>query len=405
MRRVATARLIAAAFIFHAAPAAAEEVVLDLEAALARASDGAPAAVAARGRVGEAEATRVGANLRFTDNPEIELEAGPRFGGDVTPDISIQVGQTFALGGRRGARRALADAQVAHAEASAAATGLEVRLAVALAIFDALHAQRVVAVTEAGEDLATRAAEVATRRRSAGDITDLDAGLARAAAGRARAAVSAAEADLAEAIGRLAALLALAPDDTLVLQGELRPTEPLTLAALGATDRADLQALHAEADVADAEAALARANGRPELGLWIAYQREEDANIVVGGIRLAWPLWDRGQGGVAEARARSSRVDAEYTVGRRVASRQVRDAFAVYEHARAAVEVFEADVLPVLDDSEDLIGKSVDAGTIAISDYLLARQELLDGRKDYLDLLLALAQARVTAQLTAGVSP
>src|SRR5687768_4822978 len=126
MRRVRYARLIAAAFIFHSAPAAADEVVLDLEAAMKRAAEAAPDMVAARGRVGEAEAIRVGASVRFTDNPEIEVEAGPRFGAETTTDVSVQLGQTFGLGGRRGARRAVADAEVAHAEAEANAVALDV---------------------------------------------------------------------------------------------------------------------------------------------------------------------------------------------------------------------------------------------------------------------------------------
>ena len=407
MRRVQHARLIAAALIFHSAPALADEVVLDLATVLQRASEVAPDVVAARGRVGEAEAIRVGAGVRFTDNPEIEVQAGPRFGAETSADVSVQLGQTFPLGGRRGARRAVAEAEVAYAEAEVDATALDVRLEAALAYLDALHAQRVVEQAKGAEELAQRASDVATRRRAAGDITDLDVGLAKAAAGRARSAVSAAEADLAEAIGRLAALVGLAPDDTVTLHGELRPDAALVLADLepATAKRADLLALEAASEVAEAEGRLARANGKPDLGLWIAYEREEDANIIVGGIRLTWPLWDRGQGGVAEARAKSSRVAAEYEATTRVASRQVRDAFTAYEHARAAVEVFEADVIPVLDESQELLTKSVDAGTIAVSDYLLARQELLAGRRDYLDLLLALAKTRVFAQLTAGVSP
>jgi outer membrane protein, heavy metal efflux system len=280
-----------------------------------------------------------------------------------------------------------------------------VRLEAALAFVDALHAQRLVEQATHAAELAQRAADVANRRRAAGDITDLDVGLATAAAGRARSAVSAAEAELAEAVGRLAPLVGVGVEDTIVLRGELRPQSGLTLADLEPAQRADVLALEAERALADAEKRLARADGKPDLGLWIGYQREEDANIVLGGIRFTLPLWERGQGGVAQARARSSRVAAEIAVTRRAASRQVRDAFAAYEHARAAVEIFEADVLPALDDTEQLLTRSVDAGTIAVSDYLLARQELLDGRRDYLELSRALARARVTAQLTAGVMP
>jgi cobalt-zinc-cadmium efflux system outer membrane protein len=407
MRRVHHARLIAAALIFHSAPALADEVVLDLDTVLKRAADAAPDVVSARGRIGEARATRVGARVAFTENPEVEVEAGPRFGAETSTDVAVQLGQSFALGGTRGARRAVADAHVGHAEAEANAVALDARLEAGLAFLEALHAQLAVEQARRGEELAQRAADVARRRRAAGDITDLEVGLATAAAGRTRAATAGAESRLAEAVGRLATLVGLDADDTVILRGELRPDAPLTLAVLepATSKRADIIAVEAEARVADAERRLARENGRPAVGLWVAYEREEDTNIVLGGVRFTLPLWDRGQGGVAEARAKAARVAAEHEVTKRAASRQVRDAFASYERARSAVELFEKDVLPVLDESEELLTKSVDAGTLAVGDYLVARRELLAGRQDYLDLLLALAKARVTARLTAGVSP
>src|SRR5690349_16786593 len=125
MRRVHHARLVAAAFILHSAPAFGDELVLDLATTLARAAEAAPAAVSARGRIGEAE-------------------AGPRFADETSPDVSARVEQTFGLGGRRAARRALAEAEVAHARASSDATLREVRLDAALAFLDAVHAQRLV---------------------------------------------------------------------------------------------------------------------------------------------------------------------------------------------------------------------------------------------------------------------
>ena len=62
-------------------------------------------------------------------------------------------------------------------------------------------------------------------------------------------------------------------------------------------------------------------------------------------------------------------------------------------------------MLPALDDSEKLLGKSVDAGQLAINDYLISRQEVLSGRREYLDRLLALAKAATTVRYLAGVSP
>ena len=62
-------------------------------------------------------------------------------------------------------------------------------------------------------------------------------------------------------------------------------------------------------------------------------------------------------------------------------------------------------MLPALDDSEALVTRGVDAGTLTIADYLVARQELLDGRRAYLEHLRDRAQARVAALLAAEVTP
>jgi cobalt-zinc-cadmium efflux system outer membrane protein len=385
------ARLLAAALALHSLPAAAGDVVLDLEGALARASQS-PSLIAARGRVAEAEAGR---QVPLT-NPEVEVEAGPRYAADTTTDVSVQLGQTFELG-RRGARVRVADAEVAQARAAVDATAREVRREVALAFYRALHAERVVELARHGEELAVRGADVAERRRRAGDITELDAGLGRAALGRARAAVRAAEAERAAAVGQLAQLLTLAPGDRVVLRGELGTAAPAT------GERADLRALAAEAAVARAELDLARTGARPDVGLWLGYSREEDADIVVGGLRLTLPILDRGQGAAAKARARAARAGAERAAAAQVVTRQVRDTADARDHARAAVAVFESDVLPLLDESERLLTRTVDAGQMAIGDYLVARRELLDGRAEHVYRLLELATAKVELDAAAGV--
>ena len=405
--RVPYARLIAAALLFQSTSAAAEQVELDLDTTLKRAATAAPAMVSANGRVREAEASRVGAAALLSSNPEIEVEAGPRYGVERTTDLDVRLGQSFDLGGRRGARRDVAEAGVRLARAEVDASTREVQLEAALAYYEALHGERLVETMQRAADLTQRAAEVADQRRKAGDITDLDVDLAKAAAGRARAMVRVAEAERASTIGRLAKLLVLAPDDTIVLRGDLRPKVALTLDTLAPTvaKRADLLALAAESKVAGAELRLARASGWPDLGLWVGYQREEDTDIVLAGVRLTLPLFQRAQGDRAIARAKASRVDAQIQVATRVASREVRDAFAIYEQARGAVETFEAEVLPTLDDAEQLLTKSLEAGQLTVADFLLARKELLDGRREYLEHLLAHAKARVTAQLVAGVQP
>jgi len=113
-------------------------------------------------------------------------------------------------------------------------------------------------------------------------------------------------------------------------------------------------------------------------------------------------VWERGQGPAAAARARAARAAEQHRALVRTASREVQDAAAAYASARQAVAIFEADVLPVLDDTERLLARTVDAGQLAVADYLVARRELLDGRREYLDRRLAAAKAEVAARAAGG---
>ena len=139
--------------------------------------------------------------------------------------------------------------------------------------------------------------------------------------------------------------------------------------------------------------------------MWIGYERDADDAILLGGLRITLPLWNRAQGDKAAARARERHAELERAAVVAAASRQVLDAFEAYSRAREAVDVFESDVLPSLADAEQLLERSIDSGQIAVGDYLLARQEILDGRREQLDRLLALAKAAAMARFIAGVSP
>jgi cobalt-zinc-cadmium efflux system outer membrane protein len=169
--------------------------------------------------------------------------------------------------------------------------------------------------------------------------------------------------------------------------------------------RADIRAIDAEARVARAEGSLATANGRPDLGVWFGYERDEGDAVVLGGLTLTLPLWNRAQGDKAAARARlrSAQLERAAVVG--AASRQLVDAFDAYARAREAVDVFDRDVVPVLADSEKLLERSIETGQVAIDQYLVARQQILDGRREHLERQLALAKAAATARFIAGVSP
>jgi cobalt-zinc-cadmium efflux system outer membrane protein len=399
------ARLFCAALLLFAHSAHAGPLTIDLPTALALARQRAPQAVAALARIGEVRAQRTGAGVLFTRNAELQIGAGPRSGDPRTLAIQGQLAQELEPT-RRGARIRVADAGVDHAQAASDAELRELDFEVTNVFFEARFSDLAVELAQRNEDVATRAAEAAERRRKAGDITDLEVNLAKIARGRARSALAAARAERADAIGRLGALVGAHPDDTITIAGDLRPA-PLALDALGAAvpARADVRAIEAEARVARAEGRLAEANGRPDVGLWLGYERDETDTIFFGGLTMTLPLWNRAQGDKAAARARLRRTELARAAVMAAASRQLVDAFEAYTRVREAVEIFERDVLPVLADSEKLLERSIETGQIAVNDYLIARQEILSGRREHLERQLQLARAATVASFVAGVAP
>jgi len=394
------ARLTVAALALHSSAAAAEPLEIDLPGALARAHRLAPDAIAAHGRIAEADAGAIAADVAFTANPELEGGVGQRFTAGRPIDAEVRVEQDLELG-RRDPRRRRARAEIARARGELAVELRALDLEVSLAFYDALHAEQELELTRRAAELAVRGASAADRRRQAGDITDLDANLARAALGRARSAVEAAGSDRAVALGKLAALIGAAPDDAIALRGTLGEATDLAAPA-SAADRADVRLLDLERDAATAARAEATALGRPGIGIWLGYQREATDSIVLAGLRISLPVWNRAQGETALASARARRAQATHDAVLRTAGRQIGDALAALAAARRSVAIFERDVVPSLDDSERLLERTLDAGQIAVTEYLFARQELLNGRREHLQRRLALARASAAARHAAG---
>jgi cobalt-zinc-cadmium efflux system outer membrane protein len=400
------ARLACAALILAVAyPAHAGPLTIDVRTAVSRARERAPEAIAALARIGEARAQGVGARVRFTQNPAVEVGAGARFGDPRTLALQGQVSQPLEPT-RRGARMDVADAGIAHAQATSDADLRRLSYEAATVFLEARFADLEVELAQRNVDVATRVAEAADRRRRAGNITDLDVNLAKIALGRSRSALAAAQSERAAAIGRLGVLIGAEPDDVITLVGDLRP-EPLTLDALrgSVATRADVRAFEAEARVARAEGSLANANGRPDVGVWFGYQLDETDTVLLGGLTFTLPFWNRAQGDKAAARAKLRRAEMERAAIVNAASRQLVDVFEAYTRAREAVDVFDRDVVPTLADSEQLLERSIETGQIAINDYLVERQEILNGRREYLERQLELAKAAALARFVAGVAP
>jgi cobalt-zinc-cadmium efflux system outer membrane protein len=400
-RCVVAARAAASLIVFTSAWA--DEGVLTLDAALARARQQSPAIASARGRVEEARGRLRGAST-LRDNPVLESSIGHRSQSGTPADLDIGLSQTLELGGRRGARIAGAQAEVARALAAADDTSRVVLRQVADGFFRALHAEQRLNVARAAETHAADVHRIAERRHAAGDIAVLEVNVAASAQARARSEVLSAQASRAAAMGELRVLLNLAPGEPLSVAGELHDSRVYELDELTARalERPDLRALQAELDAAEAEVRLGRGLAWPDVSPVVRYERDEGRQVLWGGLTVTLPVFNRGQELRAVGEARAQRIRAEISALRHAVQNEISTSLEAYGLRRQAAEELQA-TLGALDENEDLARRSYEAGQIGLVELLLVRREVLETRFAALDRLLDAAQARSELESRAGL--
>ncbi|HEY7818765.1 MAG TPA: TolC family protein, partial [Vicinamibacteria bacterium] len=243
---------------------------MTLESVFQRTRETAPAVLAARARIEEARARRIGAAARFREKPAIAASAGPRQGPvDDFVDVDVGYEQLFEIGGQRAARVSGVDALVDRETASSEMALREALREVGSAFLDGLAARDRLSVVRRVFDDSTELIRATERRYELGDVAGIDLNLARIAAARARASLADASAEKISAEGRLRALLAIAHQTLIVLEGDLAAHARLDgeRVLARAAELPELRAIAAEAREAEAELRLGKAEGRPDVGV------------------------------------------------------------------------------------------------------------------------------------------
>lgn len=379
-----------------------QPVALTYEDAIERARTAAPAIVAARMRVEEARGRVIGASLPFSMNPTIGVEGGRRSGGASSADYGVELAQELDMPARRRARIDSARAAVTQEEQHVRESERQVLRDVATSYLRALEARERADSAANGKRLADEALHVAERRYAAGDVAQLDVNLARTAVARADAETRAASATLIGHVTQLQVLLGITSPVT--VSGSLRDEQTLAADDLlaRAADRSDVRTLDAEIAETEAEQRLAKTLRRPDFGLRASYKREGEERIVLGGISMSLPAFNRGQEASSVASARLARLHAERDALTRTAEAEIRGAIASHDALSAAAEQYARSVLPLVEENERLALESYDVGQIGLTDLLLVRRESLDARRTFIDQLIEMRLAEVELRARAG---
>ncbi|HET8948783.1 MAG TPA: TolC family protein, partial [Candidatus Polarisedimenticolia bacterium] len=301
-----------------AAPTAPAGDAVGLDEVLRLVREKSPRSDAERARVGIAAAEQTAA--RVYPNPGIDFSSTHLTSGTNTgaaEERTFVLGQPLLIFGQRRERRRAADLEVAAAQATSDAA-IAKRLRQARAAFTELLAaqERVRILDEERADLES-VSRIVTGRAEAGDKSPYDA-LRIDLERRAREAeAAAARAEVQEASGALATIVGV-PGWHPVAAGELAPEgidaqdeEGLWQAASQRLPA--LLAARRASEAARAGIDLAKKERLPVPVLQAGGQFTEDAasDSFVAGLSLGLPVFDRGQGEIARASARSGAAEIE----------------------------------------------------------------------------------------------
>lgn len=366
-----------------------------------------PEVIVATRRVGESRGQLVGAKVLLRQSPWLDVTAGPRFRPtDAIPDAEVTLGMPLEIYGRRGAEMDAARGAIARDEAL---VGTAQQQAVADALAAYYRALRGAAEDRWARqqlDLTTALLRTAERRRDAGEIGDPDIALLRVATARARRAVTMAEANRETTVITLTGLLGIPADRSVEVVGELASvTAQFTdaLAQMAPTERPEIVAADAALRASRFDVDAEQRAARPVPILRTTYQREEGANVFLVGLGLPLPIFQRNQGPIAIAQARTQRIEAELDAVAIRVDAEVRVARRRYQAALDGLHVLETDAIPAIEDGLRLTQRAFELGQNDLTRVLVVQRELADTRREQFEALVELADAGISLQRALGV--
>jgi cobalt-zinc-cadmium efflux system outer membrane protein len=371
---------------------------------------------AARKEVDAARAMVKQAGLRA--NPKLDVDGARQINGkDNTLGASAML--PLELGGRRAARIVVAERELEVREREVAnrerLLAAEVRAKFGEGLAQALKLSFTDELVEANQQsfnlIAARVMEGAT--------PPLEQNMALVELNRLRSMRETAEGKLEVLMFELRNLIGLKPEELLRLRGDfsnlvdqLPPVADATERAL--RERPDLQAFHAAENLATARIEQAHAEGRLDASVSAGYERMNSSFSVFGvneqgqlqpvqdvfhflkfGISLDLPVRNKNQGAieaaVAESEAAKQRREfAELTVRREVAA-----AYAQYDRAVRAEEIFRVGVRDPARANLDVVRQTYELGSKTLIDYIGEQRRFIELENDFIDAQLAVYNARL----------
>jgi cobalt-zinc-cadmium efflux system outer membrane protein len=358
-------------------------------------------------------------------NPTVDFEYGTgRFiGSPGERGATIGFALPLELGGQRGRRIELAEAELAATEAEIADRERRLVGEVRTAYAEALAALRELRTTEDLNNLDLQTARVVEARFTEGESSELELSLLRVEVEKLRARRAFVEGKLQAAALNLKRLTGLAPDESLRLRENLSepglPEPPPSLATaveLALRQRPDLKLAQLNERAAQAGLSLARAQAAPGVTVSARYSYDtgmtdppapfipvpDQSRRLSFGVSVELPLFKRNQGAIAEAGAAIAQARARLEFVEQVVRNEVASAYARYEAAQAAQRLFEQGVLSRSNANISTLGEAYRMGAFRVTELIAEQRRLVDSQREYTEVLTERYRALADLQTAIG---
>jgi cobalt-zinc-cadmium efflux system outer membrane protein len=376
---------------------------LSLPEALAAAFANNPELAAAGRELGIADGERRQAGLM--PNPELSWEVEDTRRDTSTTTVTLS--QALELGGKRGARIAVASSGQTIAELDLERQRNGLRADVVQAFHAALRAQTAVELAQQSQALTERGLKVVQGRVTAGQSSPVEATRAQVQLAQAQAEVRRAETQRTVAFQALARLTgsplaAFRQVQAADLSPGAAPSAEALLEHLEKT--AEWRLAAAQIERGDASLGSEKAQRIPNLtvSLGSQYSREDRERVNVVGLSMPLPLFDRNQGNVLAAARRADQArDLRNAVELRLRS-ETRSAVSQWRTALQDVQAYDRTILPSAQQAVDTATRGFEMGKFAFLDVLDAQRTLIEARALYLDALASATDARAQVERIYG---
>jgi outer membrane protein TolC len=349
-------------------------------------------------------------------DPMVSYGVAPLSIGSADVDLGqeLRVEQPLPYPGRRGLRRAQAEAEAGMAGAELAEVRLELTATAALLFADYALVHQALAINTDHRRLLGEVREVAAARYAAGLLSQQDPLLAETEEAELQVEETELAAERAALTARINALLHRASDlplpppeeGALAARPELPEVAALEEAALAA--RPEIAARLADLEARRAALDLARLERRPDFGVMTSYNSMwgDREHRWMAGMTVNLPVWRRRtEAARREAEARLAQAEAERTHIEHEVRGEVREAHARLAAGMRAAILYESRLLPAARDQVEAARAGFTTGQVTALAVLEAERAVRRAELGYAETLAALERRRAELDRATGRLP